>query len=51
MYTVIGITAKGERFAIGHTTSKKKAEKVVDDINAGFDNEFVNADAYFSRSL
>lgn len=48
MYTVIGTTWKGEQFAIGHTTSRKKADKIV----AAFpDDEYEFAEAFYSRQI
>jgi hypothetical protein len=48
MYFIIGTTHKGEQFAIGHTTSKRKAEKIV----ASYpDDEYREATAFYSRPI
>lgn len=48
MYVIIGTTWKGEQFAIGHTSSQKKAEKIV----ASYpDDEYRTATAFYSRAI
>jgi hypothetical protein len=50
MYILIGTTPKGEVFVIGHTTSRKRAERFVNeyDVETG---EFSQVEMQYSRNI
>ena len=50
MYILIGTTPKGEIFVIGHTTSRKRAERFVRDYNVE-NGEYSCVEMQYSRSI
>ncbi|QFP95357.1 hypothetical protein SEA_YUUY_28 [Microbacterium phage YuuY] len=50
MFIIIG-SVKGEIFVIGHTTSRKRAERFVEDYPNGKEGEYNWVEMQYSRSL
>lgn len=50
MYILIGFTPKGEVFVIGHTTSRARAERFVEDYDV-VNGEYSSVEMQYSRSL
>ena len=51
MFIIIGYTYKGEIFVIGHTSSRKRAERFVNDFPADGTEEYREVEMQYSRSL
>lgn len=50
MHIIIGYTPKGEVFVIGHTTSRARAERFVNDYDT-VNGEYSAVEMQYSRSL
>lgn len=50
MYIIIGTTPKGEVFVVGYTTSRKRAERFVEDYDV-VNGEYSTVEMQYSRSL
>lgn len=51
MYIIIGYTHKGEIFVIGYTTSRKRAERYVNDFPDSGTDEYRSVEMQYGRSL
>lgn len=51
MFIIIGYTHKGEVFVIGHTASRKRAERFVNDFPRGGTDEYREVEMQYGRSL
>lgn len=50
MFIIIGTTPKGEVFVIGHTSSRKRAERFVNDYDV-VNGEYSIVEFQYSRSI
>lgn len=50
MFVIFGFTPKGEMFVIGHTSSRKRAERFVETYDV-VNGEYSSVEMQYSRSL